>query len=1067
MNGNDPYQGEPSGPIAYMASNGVAANLLMLAIVAVGLSSLTLLDRESWPALPFNTIEVSVAYPGANPEEVEDSIVVKIEAEVSGLEDVKTVGSVAAPGMASVLIEVKSGTDMAQAVDDVEAAVRRIQTFPAAAARPQIREMTSRQSVIRMILYGDMAERSLKELALQIKEDLIALSDVSLVEVSGVRDYEISIEVPTRHLRALGLTLDDIARAVRANSLDLSAGSIDTRESQVRVRTLGQRHVQQEFEDIVLLSGADGALVRLRDIAEVRDAFQDVDLIVRHRNQPAAFIEVYRSEGERVMDVAAAVHGHVADVIEPWLPAGMEITFWNDDSLTYSERVGVLVKNGLLGLLLVLAALALFLEVRLAFWVTVGLGTTFVGALAVMLLLDMTINTTSVFVFLLATGIVVDDAIVVAEQVHRERQRGLPGIAAAIRGTRRIKVPLCFAVLTSMAAFSPLMSIPGGIAELWRALPIIVIGMLAISLVESLFILPSHLSHLPGPGWRPTNVIDRLFADVQGMVERHLERFVDGPLDRVLHFAVAQPVVILAGAVGALIVSISLLPAGIVPVVFADVVKGDFVAATLEMPDGTTAERTYEVARELEAVGHRVIADISAQQPEDEPHLLAGVTVVVGQRPRIEGGGVVGKPTLSPQANIATVEFKLVSARVRDVTTTEIAQAWREEVGVLPYVRGVVFSGEVIDLGNPIEAVLSHADPDRLAELAESVVAGLQGIEGVFDVRSDHAAGIPEIQLELRPEGRSLGLTVESLANQARSAFFGAEALRLQRNEEEVRVYARLPETERDAITDIERYIIRTPTGAEVPLRQVATLSSDNSLPMVRRQDRRRVVTVSADVHTAVISANEANAILTGTVLKDLIASDPDLTYTLGGEQAVQAESMGGLYGAFALAMLMIFALLAIPLRSYTKPFIVMSIIPFSLIGVIIGHWVLQVPFSATAIMAILGLSGVIINDSLLMVDFIDQRLKEGAPPHQAVVDGAKGRFRPILITSVTTFLGFTPLILEPSIQVQFFLPFAASLGVGLLVTTFVLMLVVPAISAMQLGLLKRGGAPERAAAAS
>ena len=1055
MNVNDPYQGEPPGPIAYMAGNGVAANLLMLAILAAGLVSLTGLEREAWPDVPFYMIEVSVAYPGANPEEIEESIVIKIEDQVSGLEDVNTVRSVAAPGMASVRVEMNSGVDMDQALDDVESAVARIQTFPANAERPEIREMSNGQSVIRMILYGEMSERSLKELAHQIEDEFAALPEVSLVEISGMREYEISIEVPGQRLRALGLTLDDIANVIRANSLDLSAGSIDTSQAQVRVRTLGQRYVQQDFEDIVILAQDDGTVLRLGDIATVRDEFQDVDIIVRHENQPAVFIEVYRSDSEQVMNVATAVHEHLADAIEPSLPEGAGISIWNDESETYSERVDLLLKNGSLGLLLVFISLALFLQIRLAIWVTIGLATTFVGAIAVMLLFDVAINTISLFVFVLAIGIIVDDAIVTADSIYKERRQGLPGVAAAIRGTRRIKIPLTFAVLTSIAAFIPLLFIPGGIGDIWRALPIIVIGMLVISLVESLFILPAHLSHLPGPDWRPTSMADRFFSTTQGMVDRGLQVFIEGPLDRALKFTTAQPLVIVAGAVGALIVSVSLLPAGLIAVIFADVVEGDFVTATLEMPDATTASRTYEVATALEASGLQVIEELSAGQPEGSPDLLDGVTLVVGQRPRIEGGGLAAEPSLNPEANIATIEFKLISAQDRDITTTEVAQAWRDEVGILPHVRSVVFSGEVLDLGNPLEAVMSHPDPERLAAHAETVATSLRNIEGVFDVRSDHTAGVREMQLELRPDARTFGLSLQDLALQARAAFFGAEALRVQRGGEEVRVYARLPEEERNAITDIEEYVVRTPSGAEVPLRQVASVKSGDSLPAIRRQDEQRVVTVAGDVDTEVISAGEANGLLTGTILANLIEEDPDLSYILGGEQQVQADSLGSLYRGFALAMLLIFALLAIPLRSYTKPFIIMSIIPFGLIGVMIGHFILQVPVSATAIMGVLGLSGVIVNDSLVMVDLIDRKLRDGASPRNAVIEGAKGRFRPILLTSVTTFMGFTPLILDRSIQAQFMMPFAASLGIGILITTFVLMLVVPAISTMHLGLIK------------
>ena len=1060
MNAGDMHHGEPGGPIAFMAGNPIAANLLMLGILAAGFASLAALEREAWPTLPFYTMEVSMAYPGASPEEVEESIVVKIEEQVEALDDVKTVRSVAAPGMASVAIEVKSGTDMDRALDEIESAVGRIQSFPGAAERAVVQEMTNRQSMIRLIVHGDIPERSLKELAYQIEDGLSLLPAVSNVETTGVRNYEISIEVPLRRLRGLGLTLDDVARAVRRGSLDLSAGSIETRSAEVRVRTLGQRYNQQDFEDIVVLTRRDGTAVRLGDIAQVRDGFEDSNLIVRHEGRPALFVEVFRAEGELVMDVATAVQEHVANVVVPSLPEGVGVTVWNDESQTYSERADLLIKNGLLGLMLVLVALSLFLEIRLAIWVAVGLATSGIGALAVMMSLDIAINTISLFVFVLAIGIIVDDAIVVSEHIHQERRRGTPGVAAAIRGARRIKTPLTFAVLTSVAAFTPVFLVPGGIGEIWRALPIVVISMLVISLGESLFVLPNHLSHLRGPEWTPTSAVERFFARAQGHVDGALRRFVEGPLDRALHFATRQPAVVIAGAVGALVVSIALLPAGVVKTAFADVVEGDFVSASLEMPEGTTVRRTYEVARELEAAGRRVVERLARERPNDAAPLLSGVIVTVGQGPRVEGGGVTPQPNLRPESNIATVEFKLVSAQDRDISTVDVAQAWREEVGVLPHARGVVFSGDVLDLGNPIEAVLSHPDPERLVEIATSVVAGLRGVGGVYDVRSDHAPGVREIQLELLPEGRTLGLTLEELALQARAAFFGAEALRVQRGREEVRAYVRLPERERDAITDIEGYLVRTPSGAEVPLTAVASLSSGTAPPLIRRRDGRRVVTVTGEVDAAVISANEANAILADSILADLSAGDPELSYVFGGEQQAQAESAGGLAGGFAMVLLFMYAMLAIPLRSYGKPVIIMAIIPFGFIGMVLGHLLLGVPVSATSFMGFFGLSGVVINDSLVMIDFIDQRLRDGVPTRAAIIEGAKGRFRPIMLTSLTTFLGFTPLILERAIQAQFLAPFAATLGIGILVTTVILMLVTPALTAIYLRVNSRRRAP-------
>ena len=622
----------------------------------------------------------------------------------------------------------------------------------------------------------------------------------------------------------------------------------------------------------------------------------------------------------------------------------MNVEILNDESQIYSERVELLQKNAILGLLLVLVSLGLFLEVRLAGWVAAGLVTAFVGTLAVMLVFDLELSTVTLFIFVLAIGIIVDDAIIVAESIHRERSLGASGLSAAIDGARRIKMPLTFAVLTTIVAFAPVLFLPGGFGEIWKALPIMITAMLLFSLVEALFILPNHLSKLPPPDWTPTNFVERFLARVRSYVDLQLNRFLNGPLDRALHFATEQPSIVISGAIGLLIVSVSLLPAGIVVSTFTEAVEGDVVTATLEMPEGTTAERTFEVARELEDAGRRVIERLSEGRPEDAPAILSGVTLTVGQGPRIEGGGVTPIPTLNLEANVAAIELQLLGIQQRNMSTAQIVQAWRNEVGMLPYVRGITYSGETIDLGNPVEVVLSHADSERLPTIATALTDRLWQIEGVFDVRSDHAPGVREIQIRLRPEARTIGLTAEALALQARSAYFGTEVQRVQRGRDEVRVYVRLPASERESITDIERYLIRTPEGAEVPLSQVAFLDSGISPPSIQRRDGQRVVTVTADVDQSVITGGIVNGILVDSILPELNTAAPGLTYFLGGEQQQQFDSFDALYRGFAIATLVMFALLAIPLRSYAKPFIVMGVIPFGLIGVILGHLILEYP---------------------------------------------------------------------------------------------------------------------------
>ncbi len=1047
MSQDDISAQEQRGLIAYMVRNGVAANLLMVFILVAGLISMNSLVQEAFPVLSFDHIEISVPYPGATPDEVEESIVLKIEEHVETLEEVKEVTAIATEGYASVMAELKIGTDISRALDDIESAISRIQTFPIGAERPEIRQMTNRQSVMRLVLYGDVSERTLKELAHRIEDEFSSLSEVSYVETSGVRNYEISIEVPLHRLQALRLTLEDISRAVRNESLELSAGRIETRDAEVRVRTTGRNYDQQDFEDIVVLSRDDGTLVRLGDIAKVRDGFQDIDMITRYNGQRAAFVEVYRSEGEQVLDVVEAIEEHLHLYVIPSLPTGVTIEIWNNDADIYEDRLNLLLKNGFLGLMLVLVSLTLFLQIRLALWVAAGIGISFVGALAVMLILNVSINTISLFAFILAVGIVVDDAIVVAEYIHAERQKGTAGVLAAIRGTQRIKGPVIFAVLTTVAAFTPLLFLPGPIGRMMGPVPVILITVLLISLMESLLILPNHLSHLPGPEWKPNNPFDHFFSRIQYRVDRELKRFVAGPLDRILRLATGQPAVVIASGVGMIILCVALIPAGIIGMILNEPVEADIVTANLEMPEGTLAQRTGGLAREIEAAGYRAINRLSAGQPENVEPLVVGVNLTVGARPQMVGGGIAQEPSLKPQAHIAAVEFKLQPTERRDITSGDFLQAWREEVGIVPVARSLTFSADLIDLGSSVQIELSHPDPDRLGSIGDAVVESLLGFQGVFDVQSDHAAGLQEIQLELRPEARTLGLTLDGLARQVRSAFFGNEALRVQRGKEDVRVYVRLPATERDAIADVEGYLIRTPAGAEVPLSRVASVNLSDSPSSIRRKNGQRVVIVTTDVDPAVITGGEVTNILTSTILPDLANIHPGLTYTFGGEQQQQLESFDTLGRGLVLALLVIYALLAIPLGSYTKPLIIMAVIPFGLVGAILGHLIMGLDLSITSMWGIIGLSGVVVNDSLVMIDFINERLKEEVSIQDAIINGAKERFRPIFVTSATTFLGFTPLILEQSIQAQFLIPLGVSVGFGIVFATAILMMIVPALA--------------------
>ena len=607
---------------------------------------------------------------------------------------------------------------------------------------------------------------------------------------------------------------------------------------------------------------------------------------------------------------------------------------------------------------------------------------------------------------------------------------------------------MIFAVLTSVAAFSPLLFVPGALGDVMHPVPVILIAMLLISLVESLLILPSHLSHLPGPEWRPSHPVERACLRLQSSIDRGLAWFVDGPLDGGLRVATGHPAVLIAAGLGVTVLAVALVPAGIVNVAFGQDVAGDIVTANLRMREGTTSRRTHEAAMELEAAGRRAIDRLSRGRPDGAPPLLSGVILTVGLRPRMAEGAIEA-PGLVPPANLADVQFKLSIGQRGDIDADAFLEAWREEVGVLPEVRALTFSAALLDFGVPVEIALSHPEASMLDLIADEVMAELGELQGVFGIQSDHSTGVQEIRLELRPEARTLGLTLDDLALQARSAFFGDEALRLQRGREEVRVYVRLPAGERDAVADVERHLVRTPGGAMVPLSRVASVSQGNSPSSIRRRGGQRVVTVTAEVDETAITAAEVNGVLAAAILPALADANPGSTWLLGGEQQQQTEFLSGLGRSFLLALFAIYALLAIPLDSYVKPLIVMSAIPFGMVGAIVGHLILGIDLGFTSILGAVAVCGVVVNDSLVMIDFIHERLRDGAPVKTAIVDGAKGRFRPIFLTSLTTFLGFTPLLLESAVQARLLIPFAASMGFGIVVATPVLLLVVPALSAM------------------
>jgi multidrug efflux pump subunit AcrB len=1037
------------GLVEYMARNGVAANLLMALLIVVGVASLLTIEQQVFPEFSLDTIQVEVLYPGASPEEVEDGIIQRIEERVETVEGVKEIRGTAAEGVGFVIIELQLGADLQQALDRVKAEVDRITTFPEDAEEPEVRELTNRTRVVQLAIFGDASERALKEIAERAENELTAKSGVTDVEVSGVRDYEISIEVSRDALRSYGLTLPEVAAAVRRASLDLPGGTIETDREEVTIRTEGQNYTKSDYQDVVVRGTAAGATVRLGDLATIEDGFAErSDLITRFNGQPAAFVNVFRAEGERVLDVVQAVETYVDEELKPSLPNGVEATIWRNEAESLRSRLSLLVKNGLMGLVLVVIALTLFLNPRLAFWTAAGIGIAFIGTFGVMRLWGVTINQLSLFGFILAIGIVVDDAIVVGENVYAERERGAKGLRASIRGTKRVVVPVIFAVLTTIAAFVPLLFVPGTTGKITQPIPQVVILVLLLSLVESLLILPHHLSKSK-LGKREKNVVLRKLNDVQAWIDGKLKRFVNGPLDTFIDFCTRHYGIAIAFGVAALILTVGLLRAGYVRFQFLPTIEGEYVTASLEMPVGTTAERTEAVAALLRERGQAVADSIAGTQQDDAPAFAQNVYTSVGLQPSSQGGPG-GSATQFVQPSVAEVTFQLSDANQREIPASDFETAWRDAVGGVPTAQALTFSANLIQLGKPVNVQLSAPSPEALEGAVDDLKRRLRQIGGVFDVQDDRGQGKREVELRLKPFARTLGLTLDDLARQVRAGYFGAEALRVQRGQNEVRVYVRLPEAERDAVADLDGYRIRTPSGGAVPLEQVADVSFGTGPATIRREGGQRVVTVTADTDPNVATGQEVTSQLRSDVLPDLQERYNELSFAFGGEQEQQQDSLSAILRNFGLALFVIFALLAIPFRSYLQPLVIMAAIPFGFVGAVVGHFLLGIPIGLLSLFGIIGLSGVVVNDSLVMIDFINDERMQGKPMREAIVAGAKGRFRPILLTSLTTFLGVFPLIIEQSVQAQFLVPMAVSLGFGIVFATPILMGLVPALQMAQ-----------------
>ena len=1032
------------GIIGWFARNGVAANLVLLVIVASGAIVLTDLKQEIFPEFSLDVITIEVEYRGAAPQKVEDAICLRVEEALQGIDGIKKMTSTANEGLGLVTLELLAGYDVRRVFDDVRTSVDAIDTFPEDVEKPVIQELTSRFQVINVAVAGQADLATLKRIGEQIRDELTALPEISQAELLNAPPYEISIEVSEEALRRWGLTFDRVAEAVRQFSVDLPGGSVKTDTGEILFRTKGQAYSGEEYEDLPLLTRPDGTRIYLRDVATVIDGFEDLAVSARFDGQPAVMVKVFRVGDQNAISISEAVQAYV-ERSAATVPHGIEIFTWHNSARYLESRVGLLVKNALSGLVLVFVVLALFLRLRLAFWVTLGIPVSFLGAIALMPAFDISINMISLFSFILVLGIVVDDAIVVGENILTTQERTGKGPSAAIRGTYEVLVPVTFGVLTTMAAFAPMLFVPGVMGKMMAVFPLIILPTLFFSLVESSLILPSHLAHRKRPAStvRPSPIA-RLWNGFFDLLPRGLNWVIRHAYRPGLRVALDWRYLTLSLAVFTVLLTVGLIGSGTVRFVLFPVTESDNVVAFLTMPRDAPVESTRAGVVLLERTAAEVRRRIVAEEGSDPVlHMLTSV----GEHPyRVIQSGPMGSSGSAQGDFLGEVDLELLPSEQRTVSAEQIANRWRERVGQIPGAVELSIEHDLVAGRKAIDLQLSGADLGEVRGVAEAVKSRLAEYAGVFDVSDTYRAGKPEFDLALTTEGAALGLTLQGLGRQVRQGFFGEEAQRVQRNRDDVRVMVRYPQRDRQSLGDLERMRIRTPGGDEIPFSTVATGSIGRGPASITRIDRQRSINVQAEIDGTVTTSGQVIDALEQEFLPNLMARHPGVSFAFEGDEAEFAESMEGLAKGFLVIMFVMYGMLAIPLKSYWKPAIILSAIPFGMVGAIWGHAILGMEVSFLSMCGMVALAGVVVNDALVMVVYINQHTRRKASPGDAVRQAGEARFRAILLTSLTTAAGVTPLILEESLQAQFLIPMAVALAAGVLFATAVTLVLVPAL---------------------
>ena len=1034
------------GIIAWFASNHVAANLLMLLIIAFGIVSAVTIRKQTTPDFELNNVVIRVPYLGAAPQEVEEGVVIKIEEAIQDLDGIVEINSEAREGMGTVTAEVATNADIIQVLSEVKTRVDAIQTFPALTEKPIIYKQDIPIHIVFVSVYGDLDDFARKTIAQQVREELMAIPSVNQVQYLGERDYEISIEVSEHVLRQYGLTMSEVSEAVRRSSVDLPGGAINTAGGDILLRTEGQVYTGQEFANLVLRTFPDGTRLTLGDIANIRDGFVEGEGFGRFNGQPTGILRVLASGGQNELVTAAAVNEYIEKKAES-LPDGVHMESWVNRSHYLEGRLELMTTNMFQGAILVFLILTLFLRLKVAFWVIIGIPITFFGAIWLMphSPWPVTINMISLFGFILVLGIVVDDAIIIGESVYTKIRADGHTLDNVVRGAQKVAVPATFGVLTTMAAFAPMLFVGGIVGPFFEALSVVVILCLMFSLIESKLILPAHLVHAnikkvdevalfdPAAKVGLLMRLPRFLQRRQRRFQHWLQRLIHDRYAPLLEKLVDNRGVTVSLAVGILILTFGIMNSGIVRTVLFPDVPGDFIRMELAMQNGTAPAVRNAALGRLE----KAILDVNDEYVAANPGIEDPVNHV-GVFTRGDTGGVI------------FVEMPMTEDR--PLNGDDLTNLWRDKVGQIAGVKDLEFSGgDNVGGGAPLSFNLTGPNYDGLERAADELEQKLREYSGVFDIKNSLSAGGQEIRLAIKPGAEALGLTISSLGRQVRQAFYGEEVQRIQRGKDELKVMVRYPRDDRRSIADLENMRIRTPAGDEVPFNSVAEISFGKAFSSINRQNRKRTITVYADIDPMKVEPGEIIREITADFFPGLLSRHAGVSYSLEGASLEEMELIKNLTVASVAALFLIYALIAIPLHSYSQPLIIMSVIPFGLIGAVIGHIVMGKAISMFSLFGLIALAGVVVNDSLIMIDFINKARQAGSPVKEAVIRSGTQRFRAIIVTSLTTAAGLMPIMLEKSVQAQFVQPMAISLSFGIIFATVITLFLIPALYMLQL----------------